>query len=143
MLATVLDPRFDATRVALVDSAAPVNGPQIAAMPPATGIDVHTVSYAPGHMVLELAKPAPAGSALVVSENYYPGWVATVDGKPATLVRSEYSLIGVVLPPGARRVELNFTSATYHRGKTLTLLALGLSIVGIAAGAASDRRRRG
>lgn len=143
VLATVLDPRFDATRVALVDSAAPVSGPPIAAMPPATGIDVHTVSYAPGHVVLELAKPAPAGSALVVSENYYPGWVAMEDGKPAPVVRAEYSLMGVVLQSGARRVELTFTSPAYKRGKTLTLLALGLSIVGIAAGAAADRRRRG
>ena len=143
VLATVLDPRFDATRVALVDSAAPVNGPPIAAMPPATGIEVHTVSYAPGHVVLELANPAPAGSALVVSENYYPGWVATVDGKPAPVVRADYSLMGVVLQAGARRAELTFTSPAYHRGKSLTLLALGLSIVGIAAGAAADRRRRG
>ena len=101
------------------------------------------MSYAPGHVVLELAKPAPAGSALVGSANYYPGWVALVDGKPAPVVRAEYSLIGVVLPAGARRVELTFTSPAYKRGKTLTLLALGLSIVGIAAGAAADRRRRG
>ena len=143
VLATVLDPRFDATRVALVDSAAPVNGPPISAMPPATGIDVHAVSYAPGHVVLELAKPAPAGSALVVSENYYPGWVALVDGKPAPVVRTDYSLIGVVFPAGTRRVELTFTSPAYTRGKTLSLLALGVSIIGIAAGAAADRRRRG
>jgi hypothetical protein len=143
VLATVLDPRFDATRVALVDSAAPVSGPPIAAMPPATGIDVHTASYAPSHVVLELAKPAPGGSALVVSENYYPGWVAMVDGKSAPVVRADYSLMGVVLQAGARRVELTFTSPAYKRGKSLTLLALGLTIFGIAAGAAADRRRRG
>lgn len=142
VLTTVLDPRFDARRVALVDSAAPVLGPQIAAMPPATGIVVHTVSYAPGHVVLELAKPAPAGSALVVSENYYPGWLATADGKSAEVARTDYSLIGVVLPTGATRVELTFTSSAYAKGKMITLLALGLSIVGIAAGAAADRRRR-
>jgi hypothetical protein len=142
VLTTVLDPRFDAPRVALVDSAAPVMGPQIAGMPPATGIGVHTVSYAPGHVVLELAKPAPAGAALVVSENYYPGWVATADGKSAEVVRTDYSLIGVVLPTGATHVELTFTSPAYAKGKRITLLALGLSIVGIVAGAAADRRRR-
>jgi hypothetical protein len=142
VLTTVLDPRFDAPRVALVDSAAPVIGPQIAGMPPATGIGVHTVSYAPGHVVLELAKPAPAGAALVVSENYYPGWMATADGKSAEVVRTDYSLIGVVLPTGATRVELTFTSPAYAKGKMITLLALGLSIVGIVAGAAADRRRR-
>jgi hypothetical protein len=40
-------------------------------------------------------------------------------------------------------VELTFTSAAYERGKLLTLLALALSIVGIAAGVVFDRRRRG
>ena len=143
VLATVLDPRFDATRVALVDSAAPVLGPQITTMPEATGIAVHTVSYSPGHVVLTLAKPAPARSALVVSENYYPGWVAIVDGKDAPVVRTDYALIGVVMPAGGTHVDLTFTSPAYRKGKMLTLIALGLSIAGIGAGAAADRRRRG
>ena len=91
----------------------------------------------------ELAKPAPAGSALVVSENYYPGWMAKADGKDAVVVRTDYSLMGVVLPPGATRVELTFTSRAYERGKMLTLLALALSIGAIAAGIVVVRRRRG
>jgi hypothetical protein len=143
VLATVTDARFDPTRAALVDSAAPVAGPQISAMPAPTGIAVHTVSYAPGHIVLQLEKPAPTGSALVVSENYYPGWKATADGKEALVVRTDYSLMGVVVPAGATRVELVFTSRAYERGKMLTLLALALSVVGIAAGLVLDRRRRG
>jgi len=142
VLNTVLDPRFDAPRVALVDSAAPVTGPQITAMPPATGIAVHTASYAPGHVSLVLASPAPAGSALVVSENYYPGWTATADGKSALVVRTDYVLMGVVLPTGATHVELTFTSPTYERGKMLTLIALALAVLGIIAGIAADRRRR-
>jgi uncharacterized membrane protein YfhO len=93
--------------------------------------------------VLQLAKPAPAGSALVVSENYYPGWSATADGKPAPVVRTDYSLVGVVLPAGATHVDLTFSSPAYKRGKSLTLLALAFSIVAIAAGVVGDRRRRG
>jgi hypothetical protein len=143
VLSTVTDARFDPTRAALVDSAAPVVGPQISALPEPTNIAVHTVSYAPGHIVLQLAKPAPSGSALVVSENYYPGWKATADGKDALVVRTDYSLMSVVLPAGAARVELTFTSPAYERGKTLTLLALALSLLGIAVGIVLDRRRRG
>jgi hypothetical protein len=143
VLATVIDARFNAAQAALVDSAAPVVGPPITALPAPTGIAVHTAGYAPGHIVLQLAKPAPAGSALVVSENYYPGWKARADGKDALLVRTDYSLMGVVLPAGATRVELAFTSAAYERGKMLTLLALGLSVIAIAAGIVVERRRRG
>ena len=143
VLTTVLDARFDATRVALVDSAAPVTGTQITVMPPATGIVVHTVSYAPGHIVLELSKEAPAGSALVLSENYYPGWSATADGKAAPVVRTDYSLMSVILPAGATHVDLTFSSSAYERGKMLTLLALAVSVAGIVAGVVVDRRRRG
>ena len=106
-----------ATRAALVDSAAPVSVRRSPPCPQPTGIAVHTVSYAPGHIVLQLAKPAPAGSALVVSENYYPGWKAIADGKDALVVRTDYSLMGVVLPAGATRVELTFTSPAYEHGK--------------------------
>ena len=143
VLNTVLDPRFEAARVALVDSAAPVAGAPVSGMPPATGIAVHTASYAPGRVSLTLASPAPAGSALVVSENYYPGWTATVDGKSAPVVRTDFVLMGVPLPAGATRVELAFTSPSYERGKAITLAALALAVVGIVAGAAADRRRRG
>ncbi len=143
VLATLRDARFDVPRVALVDSAAPVTGPPITKMPPATRIAVHTVSYAPGHVVLELDRSAPEGSALVASENYYPGWVATADGKAAPVERTDYSLIGVVLPTGARRVELTFHSAPFERGKMITLFALTLGLIGIVAGVVVDRRRRG
>jgi uncharacterized membrane protein YfhO len=93
--------------------------------------------------VLQLAKPAPQGSALVVSENYYPGWKASADGKDALVVRTDYSLMGVVLPAGATRVELTFTGPAYEKGKTLTLIALALAFIWIAAGMVLDRRRRG
>jgi uncharacterized membrane protein YfhO len=93
--------------------------------------------------VLQLAKPAPSGSALVVSENYYPGWKATADGKDALVVRTDYSLMGVVLPAGATRVELTFTGPAYERGKMVTLIALALSLIWVAVGIVLDRRRRG
>jgi hypothetical protein len=50
--------------------------------------------------------------------------------------------MGVVLPAGATHVVLTFTSPAYERGKMLTLLALALSLVGIAVGVVADRRRR-
>ena len=77
----------------------------------------------------------------MVSENFYPGWTATVDGKPATAARAMYSLIGVPLPAGARSVELRFTSASYKKGKLITLLALGLSVLLFAGGVVTTRRR--
>jgi len=143
-LATVLDPRFDAARVALLDSAAAVPAQPVPKQLPAPlDLKPRVTRYEPGHISLELDRPAPAGSALVVSENYYPGWQATVDGHAAPIARTDYTLIGVPLPAGGRRVELTFDSPIYHTGKAITLAALALSALLTIAGLVADRRMRG
>ena len=145
VLATVLDPRFDVRRAALFDTAAavPVASTPPAALPPAIDAKVTATRYEPGRISLTLDRPAPAGSTLIVSENYYPGWQATVDGRAAPIGRVQYTLIGVGLPAGARSVELTFRSPTYERGKAITLVALLLAGVMLAAGLIVGRRRGG
>jgi hypothetical protein len=142
VLATVLDQRFDVRRAALFGPEAAVKGGDPASSPALLPTTVTTTRYEPGNVAVALDPPAPAGSALVVSENYYPGWKATVDGREATLGRADYSLIGVALPAGARAVELTFDSAPYHTGKAITLVALALSAAWWLAGAVVERRSR-
>jgi LPXTG-motif cell wall-anchored protein len=79
--------------------------------------------------------------ALVVSENYFPGWRASVSGQDVPVFRANYNLIGVVLPAGAREVQLRFTDPAYQTGKTVTLIALGLAVAVLIAGLLFDRRR--
>ena len=89
-LATVLDPRFDPRTVAIADSSfRDIAGQQIQSVPPPAAVRATVTSYAPGAIDVKLDQPATAGQALVVSENYFPGWHATVDGKPAATVRTD------------------------------------------------------
>jgi hypothetical protein len=144
VLATILDPRFPVRSTALFDTSAAVQGRTDLKSPPAPlPIRVGFTRHDPGHISLDLNAPAPLGSALVVSENYYPGWRATVDGKAAELARANYTLIGVPLTEGARRVDLTFDSAAYERGKLITLVALATVAVVTLGGLVVDRRRRG
>ncbi len=141
--ATVLNPLFDVKRVAIFDSSAdvaaqPVNSP----LPDPVPFGVSTGKFEPGHIELELGGPAPAGSALVVSENYYPGWSATVDGKAVKVSRADFTLIGIELPTGAKQVSLTFDSTPYKTGKLLTLLSLGASLLWWILGVILDRRPR-
>ena len=78
---------------------------------------------------------------MMVSENYYLGWRATVDGKPARLGRADFTMIGVELPAGARRIELRFESPAYEKGKTVTWIAIALAVLALALGLWRDRRR--
>jgi hypothetical protein len=142
VLATVLNPRFDVRRAALFDTSANVAVSKgVQTLPPPLAIGTSVSHYEPGKVMIDLNAPAPQGSSLVVSENYYPGWKATVDGKPARIGRADYTLIGVELPQGARRIELNFTSPTYQRGKTITWIAIGVGLIMLGAGILRDRRR--
>lgn len=144
VLATVLNPRFDVRRAALFDSSANVAVSEgVQALPPPLAITTSVRHYEAGKVSIDLSAPAPKGSSLVVSENYYPGWKATVDGKSARIGRADYSLIGVELPQGARSVELNFTSPSYQRGKLITWIALALGMLMLGAGIWRDRRRLG
>ena len=142
VLATVLDPRFDPATAALFDTSAQVNAVQVKQLPAPLDLHAAVTRYDPGHITVHLDKPAPAGSALMVSENYYPGWRATVDGKAATIGRADFTLIGVELPAGARDVELTYGSATYERGRAITIVALLVAIVAVIAGVVLERRRQ-
>jgi hypothetical protein len=142
VLATILNARFDLTRAALFDTSANVTVAQgVQSLPGPLAIKTSVRHYEPGKVQIDLSAPAPEGSSLVVSENYYPGWLASVDGKPARIGRADYSMIGVELPRGARSVELNFTSPTYEKGKAITWVAIALGFLMLGAGFWRDRRR--
>jgi hypothetical protein len=142
VLATVINPRFDVRRAALFDTSAQVAASQgVQSLPAPLSLTTTVQRYEPGNVKIALSAPAPAGSSLIVSENFYPGWTATADGRAAPIGRADYSLIGVELPQGARTIELRFTSPAYQRGKTITWLAIILGILLLGAGGWRDRRR--
>lgn len=141
VLATIREPAFDVRSAALFDTAAAVQGQQLTSAPDPIDLPVTVAHYAPGEIDLRLARPAPAGAALMVSENYYPGWTATVKGEQVPVGRADFTLIGVALPEGAEEVSLRFRSEAYERGKLITLAALALALVLVGGGIVAERRR--
>lgn len=134
-------PNFPTYQVAILDTSASVATVPLTAIPAPLALTTSTTDYRPGHFTVKLSAPAPAGSALVASENYYPGWVAKVDGKPVQVYRADYVLMGVPLPAGAQSVEFTFDNATYPKGRSITLAALALSLLLALAGWALDRKQ--
>jgi hypothetical protein len=94
---------------------------------PAGGDDkagtAHLVSYEPNRLKLKAEIRRP--SFLVLSEIYYPGWKAVVDGEPAPILKADYVLRAVPLMPGEHSVELRFLPGTILWG--LAISALGLA----------------
>ena len=77
-------------------------------------------------------------SLLVLTDNWYPGWKAKVDGHDAPVERVDYLIRGVTVPAGAHRVEFRYDPASWRAGWIVSLLAL----VAVGAAAAIGWRRR-
>lgn len=134
VLSAVTQPTFGTYQVAIMDTSAALDAPPLTALPAPLALTTTTADYRPGAFTVKLSAPAPAGSALVVSENFYPGWTATIDGQRAPVYRTDYVLMGVPLPAGATSVEFRFINATYPKGRTVTFAAILLSLLLATAG---------
>jgi len=128
VLATILNPRFDLTRAALFDTSANVTVAQgVQSLPAPLAITTTVRHYEAGRVQIDLSGPAPEGSSLVVSENYYPGWIAEIDGKSTPIVRSDALFRAVEVPAGAHRVIFRFAPFSPANLRAALKFVLGLT----------------
>lgn len=72
----------------------------------------------------------------VFSEIYYPeGWTATIDGGAADIIRVDYVLRGLEVPPGEHEIVFTFKPDAYYIGNKVSLVSniilLGLMLSGV------------
>jgi hypothetical protein len=113
---------WDPSRTAIVDE-------PLAAVPTGREADalrsnVAMVADAADSAVIWTASDRPA--LLVVADNYYPGWTATVDGQPATVHRANHTFRAVEVSAGAHEVRFRFRPAALFRGLWISIASLAL-----------------
>ncbi|MDQ5825954.1 MAG: YfhO family protein [Chloroflexota bacterium] len=91
--------------------------------------NVEVLEYTSGNIRLRVNADRP--SLLVVSESWYPGWRAALDGQPVEILRTNYLSQGVVVPEGSHTIEMRYQSDALNLGAVLSLLGL-LGTVGLA-----------
>jgi len=139
----LLDTRLDFNRLLIFTPDQAVSPAPIRQMPPPSPARATVTAWQPGQMAIALEPAPPAPSYVLVAENWYPDWHATVDGTPAAVLRGNYALLTVPVPAGAKRVELTFRSHAYETGRLISLLSLGVLIAVALAPAAIRRKRNG
>jgi hypothetical protein len=118
---------FDPARTALLES-----DPGLA-LPAAPGTPVWKADirdYSNNAILLDVQ--TDRDGLLVLSEMYYPGWTARVDGMETPVHRTDYNLRGVFVPRGSHHVEVRFQPRTVTRGAWISLASLLLCGAGIA-----------
>ncbi len=133
-LAALDDPGFDPRHQAVLDEvpATPID-------PTASGA-VTVRERTLNQLYLDVTVQAQPGEAglLVISQNFYPGWRVEIDGAPASLLRTNYTLQGVVVPTGSHLIRLQFQPryVMILGGLSLVLLCLTIGL-----GLATDGKR--
>lgn len=97
-----------------------------------TGAQVKVTRYEPQR--LELQTSHNQAGFLVLSEIYYRGWDAFLDGQRVPVERVNYALRGLNIPAGQHRVEFVFRSPSFRQGVRLAALGVLLLLLGASAG---------
>jgi hypothetical protein len=141
---TLADPRLPGyDRIVFFPPEAPVNPPPLRDWPAPSPSKARVTAWDAGRMTIALDPPPPDSSYVLVSENWYVDWRATVDGRPAPVLRGDHALITVLVPPGTRTVELSYYSRTFARGKLIALVTLIVVLAGFIVPPVLARKRRG
>ncbi|HXE12292.1 MAG TPA: YfhO family protein [Bryobacteraceae bacterium] len=122
--------RIDAFKAGDLRSTAFIKKPLSEPLGPPSGQPeaVTVTGYGIDHMSLSVESHGRA--LLVLSENSYPGWQATVNGRPTAIHEVDGGLRGIVVPDGASTVALQYAPWSIRIGAILSLAAL-LSLAAI------------
>jgi hypothetical protein len=89
------------------------------------------VRYEPDRVTVRTA--SDTSGLLVLTDRWFPGWQATVDGRPTTILRTDYLYRGVVVPEGEHVVEFVYRPRSFLLGTLGSVLGL-LCVCLLAAG---------
>ena len=132
----VLAPDFDPALTALLSEPSPVTLPG----GPVQG-DVQWGQV--GLDRLELTVESDSNALLVVADNWYPAWKATVDGIEAPVLRAYHTLRAVPVGPGRHDVVMWYDPGTLRGGMLTTVFGLLVLVAVIVVSLVRDRRRVG
>lgn len=95
---------------------------------------------------IEVQGRAEEPGVLLISATYAPGWTATVNGAPASLVRAQYQFMAVQVPAGEVRVSLRYVPPGFRAGAWISLISLFVLAAGLLVAPVNStgaERRRG
>ena len=78
---------------------------------------------------VEIATNTKKTGLLFLSDNYYPGWQATVDDKPEPILLADYSFRAVEVTAGKHIVKFSYMPSSFYLGAIITLLSAIILVI--------------
>lgn len=114
-LAAIKASSFDPGKEVVLEGGAPESQPGAGPIPATFVVD------GPNSVVVRVN--APRAGYLVLADPYYGGWVATVDGQSAPLLRADWTFRAVPVGPGAHEVAFRFRPRSLYVAGGVSALA--------------------
>jgi hypothetical protein len=106
---------------------------QMPAIPPQGGAGEGTASvtaFKPEQFMVQVN--TPRNTILSLAQPDYPGWTATLDGQPTTLMRAYGAFTAVAVPAGEHTINLVYNPLSYRVGAIISLFTwAALAILGL------------
>lgn len=114
------NPSFDPRKAVILEDA--VNLPLSPSPRPETESSVQIISYRNSEIVVD-ARMADNGF-VVLSEKYYPGWKAYLDGKETEIHQADYVFRAVYVPQGRHNLTVRYEPESYKKGLYISMVSL-------------------
>ena len=117
-------PDFDPVEQVLLETAIPNHLSSVSKVDSASAKNdvVTIVEYQPKR--IELKSASDSNTYLVLSELFYPGWQAYVDGKEAPILRADFLLRAIPLKSGQHDIIFVYRPMSFRVGATISLFTL-------------------
>ncbi|MBI2338367.1 YfhO family protein, partial [Candidatus Daviesbacteria bacterium] len=115
------DPNFDVAKTLLLEQV-PAENLAVDEMSQAK-----VISYSPNKLLL--AVKSRTSQLLFLSDAYYPGWKAFIDGVEKKIYRADYAFRAVVVPSGEHQVKFIYEPQSFSLGVKTSIISLVLLLV--------------
>ncbi len=115
-LERLFDPSFNPQQTVLLEEP-----PKEEIAPGASG-RIASVAYYAQSVVADVEADAPV--FLVLTDTWYPGWIARVDGKEVPIYRANYTFRAVVVPQSAHEVVFSYEPRSVRIGLVISIASL-------------------
>jgi hypothetical protein len=130
LLAELLSQTFDPRRTVLLRPASSQEPLSYPSIPYPLSLIPFSPEYSPNAVKIEVA--LDRDGYLVLSDTYYPGWRAYVDGEEEEVLRANYAFRAVPLKSGQHTVLFKYDPLSFKMGLAISLVTWGTIILCLA-----------
>ncbi|MBI3782771.1 MAG: YfhO family protein [Deltaproteobacteria bacterium] len=134
-VAAVQDSGFDPARDLFVDRLNPTSPLQ----PVTTAVNVEIIGYQPVEVQLRVDAPQPG--FVVLTDAFFPGWRADVDGSETEILQADCFFRALHVARGAHTVRLRYVPDSFRNGMLISLATLAAVVVAGIGGLARFSHR--